>query len=120
MLALDDAALARFAIAATRIAPEQREQWLQEIAAKLDPPTIPTVVAQRARTPAARRQARVRERRKNGVHVYRQELSDRAVEGLIMKFILEGKLSEAQALEHRCIEHAIAAFLEEEGFRWSR
>jgi hypothetical protein len=37
-----------------------------------------------------------------------------------MKFFLEGKLSEAQAVEHRRIEHAIAQFIEEEGFRWSR
>jgi hypothetical protein len=34
----------------------------------------------------------------------------RDFEGLIMKFVLEGKLSEAQALDHRCIERAIAAF----------
>ena len=34
----------------------------------------------------------------------------RDFEGLIMKLVLEGKLSEAQALDHRCIERAIAAF----------
>jgi len=41
MLALTDAALAHLAIAATRIDPRRRGQWLQEIAAKLDPPPNP-------------------------------------------------------------------------------
>ena len=75
MLALTDEGFAHLAIAATAIPPEARERWLREIAAKLDPP------GPRARSPAARRQARVRARRKNGVHVYRLELRDIAVEG---------------------------------------
>jgi len=41
MLALTDAALARLCIAATRIDPRRWGQWLQEIAAKLDPPPNP-------------------------------------------------------------------------------
>jgi hypothetical protein len=41
MLALTDAALARICIGATRIHPGRRQQWLREIAAKLDPPGIP-------------------------------------------------------------------------------
>ena len=39
MLALDDAVLARLAIAATRIAPAQRGQWLTQFADHIDPPT---------------------------------------------------------------------------------
>jgi hypothetical protein len=65
---------------------------LKNIAAKLDPPQAPT--------PAARRQARVRARRRNGVHIYRIEVSDGAAEGLILRFILDGQLTETQALEH--------------------
>src|SRR5215472_17182895 len=38
MLALSDAALAHLALAATRIDPRHRQRWLQELAAKLDPP----------------------------------------------------------------------------------
>jgi hypothetical protein len=37
MLALTDSALARLAIAATAIAPENRAAWLEEIAQRLDP-----------------------------------------------------------------------------------
>ena len=92
MLALDDQALARLCISATAIAPEQRERWLRDLADRVDPPMVPPsrpagALAPRARTPAARRQARVRQRRKSGVHVYKLELADRATEGLIMKFI---------------------------------
>ena len=112
MLALTDEGLGYLVLAASRVSPRKRSRWLRELAEKLDPPVV--------RRPATVRQRKLRERRKNGVRVYRHELADRAVEGLIMKFILEGKLSEAQALDHRCIERAIAAFVEEEGFRFSR
>jgi hypothetical protein len=47
MLALSDAALAHLALAATRIDPRHRQRWLQELAAKLDPPP-----RRRASTPA--------------------------------------------------------------------
>jgi hypothetical protein len=66
MLALTDSQLAHLAIAATRIDPRHRGQWLRAIAAKLDPPTL-SCEQTKSRTPAARRQARVRARRKNGV-----------------------------------------------------
>jgi hypothetical protein len=39
MLALDDAAFARLAIAATAIAPQERGHWLKRIALELDPRT---------------------------------------------------------------------------------
>jgi hypothetical protein len=64
---------------------------LKNIAVKLDSP--------QAATPAARRQARVRARRRNGVHIYRIEVSDRAAEGLILRFILDGQLTETQAVD---------------------
>src|SRR5262245_13996695 len=112
MLALTDAQLADLAIAATAVDHRRRKRWLRDLADRIDPP--------RARSPAARRQARVRARRRNGVHVYRLELSDVAVEGLILRSILHGQLTESQALEHRHIEHVLGQLLEEEGFRWAR
>jgi hypothetical protein len=72
------------------------------------------------RTSAARRQARVRQRRNNGQRVYNLALSDKAVEGFILRSILGGHLTEAQALAHANVEKVISAFVEEEGFRWSR
>jgi hypothetical protein len=54
MLALTDAALARLCIAATRIDPRRRGRWLREIAAKLDPPSIPADLRGGDREPAKR------------------------------------------------------------------
>src|SRR5215472_17188642 len=62
MLALTDAALARLCIAATRIDPRRRGRWLREIARKLDPPKFDCSTPKQSQTPAARRQARVRQR----------------------------------------------------------
>jgi len=42
-------------------------------------------------------------------------LSDRAVEGLIVKCILSGRLTEAQAMKPKLVEQALAQLLEEEG-----
>jgi len=74
----------------------------------------------RERSAAARRQARKRQREREHVHLYRFPLADRAVEGLIVKFILEEKLTEAEALDHRNVEREIAAMVEEEGYRCAR
>jgi hypothetical protein len=85
MLALSDQGLAYLVLAAGRVSPRKRSRWLRELAVKLDPPTIatPTVVSPaHVRTLAARRKATERARRKNGLHVYRLELSDHAVEGM--------------------------------------
>jgi hypothetical protein len=117
MLALTDVQLAHLAIAASRLAPQERGRWLREIAAELDPPTTPTVIE---RSPAARRQARVRQRRREGVHVYRLELADRATEGLIEMMVASGQLSEAEAHDHRRVEAELARLLEAQGERWTR
>ena len=58
MLQLDDQALARIAIAATAVAPDARAAWLAQLACKLAPP--------RPRRRASTRQARWRERQRNG------------------------------------------------------
>jgi hypothetical protein len=114
MLALDDGALARLMIAATGISPKKRTRWLRELATKLDGPTIATVT-NGARSPAAVRQAKVRANRKAGQHHYGMWLSDRAVCGLIMRLVLDGRLTEAQAMKPRLVAQALAALLEEEG-----
>jgi len=69
----------------------------------------------RARTPAAIRQRKLRANRKAGRHCYRMWISDRAVDGLIMKLVLEGRLSETQAMQPRLVALALAQLLEEEG-----
>jgi hypothetical protein len=130
MLAFTDTAFARLCIAASRIDPRRRRQWLQEIATKLDPPgagdhqqkqqRVENGGDHRQRTPAARRQARVRARRRNGQHVYKLEIADRAMEGLLEMMLRMGRLSESDTLDHGCIETALARLLEEQGARWSR
>jgi hypothetical protein len=62
-----------------------------------------------------RRQAKARERRRNGVRVYPLPLSDRCIETLIMRFVLSGRLTERQALQPRQINRALADLLEEMG-----
>jgi len=75
---------------------------------------------ERARTPAARRKRAERARHKAGFHHYGMWISDRAVDGLILKCVLEGRLTEAQAMQPKQVEQALAALLEEEGLRWAR
>jgi len=124
MLALTDVGLAYLCIAASRIDPRRRRQWLQEIAANLDPQTVDLpddiVLKQVERTPAARRQARVRARRKNGMHHYGLWLSDLAVEGIVTQMVTTGQLSAAEADDPRYIEAMLARLLEEQGETWAR
>ena len=124
MLALTDAALARICIGASRVSRGRRRRWLAGIADKLDPPPIPTVVAEATnfprRSPAARRQARVRERRRNGQHVYKLVISDSSVGGLVTQMVATGQLTETEALDHQRVEAELARLLEEQGARWSR
>jgi len=130
MLALTDVALAHLCIAATGIDPRRRGQWLQEIAAKLDPPgagdhqqkqqRVENGGDHPQRTPAARRQARVRARRKNGMHHYGLWLSDLVVEGIVTQMVTTGQLSAAEADDPRYIEAMLARLLEEQGETWAR
>jgi hypothetical protein len=59
MLALDDAALARIVIGATRVRASERGRWLQDVARKLDPPPKPVT-----------RQGRWRQRQRKGRAIY--------------------------------------------------
>ena len=112
MLAFSDESLARLVRGARQVSWRKRGKWLRELARELDPPAV--------RTPAAARQARVRARRKNGLHVYRLELRDLAVEGLIEMMLATGRLTEREALNHQRVETELAGMLEEQGQRWSR
>jgi hypothetical protein len=78
------------------------------------PPDAPAK-RERARTPAAVRQRKLRANRKAGKHCYTLWISDRAVCGLIQRLILSGRLTEAQAMRPRLVAQALAALLEEEG-----
>jgi hypothetical protein len=120
MLALTDSALAHLAIAATGVDPRQRREWLRDIAAKLDPPINVNGREHGERTPAARRQARVRQRRKNGIRIHRLPLRDLAVEGLITQMVTTGRLTEAEALDDQRIDAELARLLEEQGEQWMR
>jgi hypothetical protein len=108
MLALDDGALARLAIAATRVRRSRRKRWLQEIAERIDPPP-------RHRAIVRARQARHRERQRNGVRVFRLEANyDLVVSGLIDS----GRISERAALDHRNIERVLSEMLTAWGKEW--
>jgi hypothetical protein len=73
-----------------------------------------------ASTPAARRKRKERARHKAGFHHYGLWISDRAVEGLILKCIQEQRLTPEQATYPYHIKRAILELLEEEGNRWAR
>jgi hypothetical protein len=74
-----------------------------------------------ARTPAAVRKRRQRANHDAGRYYCAGFwLSGRAAEGLIMKLVLEGRLTEAQALDSKLVDQALAALLEEEGHSYAR
>lgn len=60
-----------------------------------------------------RRKRKERARRKNGLHRCTLWLTDRALEQLITQFVLDGWLTEQQALHHRNVESALAFLLEQ-------
>jgi hypothetical protein len=98
MLALDDAALARLAIGATRVRASERGRWLQRVARKLDPPPKPLT-----------RQGRWRQRQRAGCAIFKLELH---VAPVIEALIRSGMLSETEALQHHLVETAIACAFE--------
>jgi hypothetical protein len=133
MLALTDAALARLCIAATAVAPGQRGHWLRRVAQELDPPTIPTanvtkpVTKPYRRSPAARRQQRVRDtqawraRRKRGIAIYPVEV-DGNIFDLMERFagLSLAKMDDRQAVAYalgRLLRRALGALLREANSR---
>jgi len=72
----------------------------------------------RSRSPAAVRKRRQRANQNAGRYFCRGFwLSSRAADGLVMKLVLDGRLTEAQAMDSRFVDQALAALLEEEGQR---
>jgi hypothetical protein len=124
MLALTDSALARLCIAATRMRAGERKRWLRDLAAKLDPPSeIPEQKISRKqaeRASAARRQAQVRQRERNGVSIHQLLLRDICVEGLLNMMLATGRLTEREALDDQRVDAELARLLEEQGERWVR
>ena len=115
MLALTDAALARLCIAASRVDPRERGQWLQIIAAKFEALCTEEVSfeAEDDRSPEARRKALERERQDNDLHLCKLWLSGGALQRLTTQFILDGWLTPEQAEEHARVEKALAFLLEQ-------
>jgi hypothetical protein len=75
----------------------------------------------RSRSPAAIRKRRQRANQEAGRYWCRGFwLSGRALESLIMRLVLEGWLTEAQALQPKLVDQALAELLEEEGQRLAR
>src|SRR5262249_11742603 len=115
MLALDDAALARLAIAVSRHpTAAARAELLQRFAAVADPTTDQRRLAQQRR-----RSRRWRRRRKERVRVYRLPLTDKAVEGLMTQLIVSGRLSARAAADHNCFLTALTQLLEQQGASWA-
>jgi hypothetical protein len=104
MLALSDEALARLVIGASRVPVHARDRWLQRLAQKLDPPPRPFT-----------RQARWRQRQRNGSAVYKLELRR---EPIITALIASGRLSEREAEQHQVIEVAITHVVKDWAERW--
>ena len=120
MLALTDAALARLCVAASSVRHGRRQQWLREIAAKLDPPRIPAdlprgdrkAAKRMARSEAARRRRaddtrRCRKRLHRGVAVYPVEV-DGATFDLMERF---GGLKDSKTGDRKAVATALGWLL---------
>jgi len=110
MLALDDGALARICIGASRIPRGQRRRWLRKIADELD--------GDRAKQRHAARQAHHRQRQRRGARVYRLELADRVMEDVISALVRYGRLSEADTLKRAAVERALVEIIADVGRRF--
>ena len=110
MLALDDAALARICIGASRIPRGQRRRWLRKIADELD--------GDRAKQRHAARQAHHRQRQRAGARVYRLELADRVMEDVLTALVSYGRLSEADTLKRAAVERALVEIIADIGRRF--
>ena len=97
MIALDDAALARLCIAAGRVPWEEREQWMERIAGKLEPS-------------ADARRARAYRRRAASGRVVLPIAVDHAA--VVNAAIASGLITEAAALDKRNLAAALAEQLD--------
>jgi hypothetical protein len=99
MLALDDGALARIVIGATRIAPSQRSRWLKKLAFEFEGHR-PSSTAQRLR--------RFQARRKNGQRCYRVVEDQVDLEEMLLA---SGTLAPADREDHSKVEAALSRFI---------
>jgi hypothetical protein len=99
MLALTDEALARIALGATRIAPEQRHRWLKRVAKELEG---------HRPSPTARRLRKFQARRHNGQACYRVVQDCVDLEELLLA---SGTLAPADRDDHGKVEAALSRFL---------
>ena len=99
MLALDDGAWARLCIAATAVAPRQRNRWLQRVAKELEghPPS-----------PTARRLRQYQARRRRGEACYRITQDCVNLEELLLA---SGTLAPADRDDHSKVEAALSRFI---------
>src|SRR5262249_17383638 len=112
MLALDDAALLRLCLGASRLRTgAARVRLLHKFSYAADPPR--RVVQERQRT------LRKRARRKAEVRVYALPLPDRTVEGLLNTLVANGRLTEAAAGDKQQINRALAWLLTELERYWA-
>jgi hypothetical protein len=110
MLALIDSALARLCIGATRVRRGRRRQWLQEIAARIDPP--------RAIIRSRERSRRSRARRKDGTRCYTVEIPDHIAEGMLNALVATERLTEAEACDQARVQAELGRMLCEWAQRW--
>jgi len=116
MLALTDVGLAYLCIAATRVDPRAREQWLKQTAERLEARSsyerLERVEAAR-RAYEAERKALERERDANEQIPCKIWPKRRTVERLIGRFVLDGWLTPEEADDFKRVEQAIAALLDQ-------
>jgi hypothetical protein len=99
VLALDDGALARLCISATRLAPDKRSRWLQRIARELEghPPSA-----------TARRLRKFQARRRNGLRCYRVTEDEIDLAELLLA---SGVLAPVDRDDHAKVEAALSRFI---------
>src|SRR5262245_20862275 len=115
MLQLSDQGIAYLAIAATRVDPRRRGQWLRELAEKFDPASAHPPAKLAARRERSRRS---RKRRRNGMRSYRLDLPDAVVGGVINALVATQKLSEADAADQRKVEAALSSMFGDWATHW--
>jgi hypothetical protein len=99
VLAFSDEALARLAVAATRVALPARSEWLQDIASRLDPPKL---------KPGARRTRAWRARAKAGRCLLKVETDEAA---FAVVAVADGLLNPLQADDVGALNQAAAKVL---------
>jgi hypothetical protein len=122
MLALTDESLARLAIAATAVPPDQRGQWLRQIAERIERPenAVPKTAEgfPPTRRSSAARKRRYRERQAAGERCYTLTIADRDMDDVIAALIAYERLTESDACDHIKLETALSEAVVDVGRKW--